>query len=101
MTVSMVSVTAGKSALAAAGATAPVPGSDSGDGFLKSISHALSDAAHSLQVAEATSSQALEGKASIQQVVDTVMHAERQLQTMLAIRDKIVGAYLEINRTTI
>lgn len=98
---SVAGIAAGKSALLSVGAQAPVAGSDGGEGFVKLISHAFSNTSDALQAAEATSAQALEGKASIQQVVEAMMHAERELQTVLAIRDKIVGAYLEISRTTI
>ena len=46
-------------------------------------------------------SRALQGKASVQQVVEAVMSAERQLQTAIAVRDKVVAAYLEISRMAI
>ncbi len=41
------------------------------------------------------------GKASTVQVVDAVMAAERSLQTMIAVRDKFVGAYQEISKMAI
>lgn len=71
------------------------------EAFGDMISSMLTDTATALNRAETTSVQALEGKASIQQVVDTVMAAERQLHTVLALRDKIVSAYLEISRMAI
>ena len=43
----------------------------------------------------------IQGKASVQQVVDAVMSAERSLQTAIAIRDKITGAYQDISRMAI
>ena len=46
-------------------------------------------------------SQALKGKADTREVVDAVMSAEQALQTAVAIRDKIVSAYLEISRMAI
>ena len=72
-----------------------------GSSFAEMIGGALSGAASALKAAEITSAHAMEGKASIQQVVDTVMDAERQLQTILTIRDKVVAAYQEISRTNI
>lgn len=51
--------------------------------------------------AEKLSMSALEGKAETREVVDAVMSAERSLQTAIAIRDKIVTAYLEISRMAI
>ncbi len=41
------------------------------------------------------------GKASVQQVVEAVMSAEQTLQSAIAIRDKVVSAYLEISRMAI
>lgn len=70
-------------------------------GFAKVVSEALGDTANALKAAEETSAAAMSGKASIQEVVESVMHAERQLQTVLAIRDKVVAAYQELSRTTI
>jgi len=43
----------------------------------------------------------IEGKASVQQVVDSVMSAERTLQTGIAIRDKAVAAYQQISQMQI
>jgi flagellar hook-basal body complex protein FliE len=95
-------VTAPIGGIAAAGAEASkYQDANVGGSFSKMMSGALSDAASALKTAEATSAQAMEGKASIQQVVDTVMDAERQLQTILTIRDKVVAAYQEISRTSI
>ena len=50
---------------------------------------------------EQVSMAGLKGEASTQEVVEAVMSAERSLQTALAIRDKIVTAYLEISRMAI
>ncbi|WP_072395290.1 flagellar hook-basal body complex protein FliE [Hyphomicrobium sp. CS1GBMeth3] len=41
------------------------------------------------------------GQASTQQVVEAVMASEQTLQAGIAIRDKVVSAYLEISRMTI
>jgi flagellar hook-basal body complex protein FliE len=43
----------------------------------------------------------IQGKASTQQVVEAVMSAEQSLQTAVAIRDKVVAAYLELSRMAI
>ena len=40
----------------------------------------------------------MQGKASVQQVVEAVMSAEQTLQSAIAIRDKVVAAYLELSR---
>jgi flagellar hook-basal body complex protein FliE len=70
-------------------------------GFGQMVNDVLIDTVNALRTAETTSTAALEGKASIQEVVDAVMQAERQLQTTLAIRDKVVAAYLDITRMQI
>jgi flagellar hook-basal body complex protein FliE len=37
----------------------------------------------------------------VQQVVEAMMNAERNLQTVIAVRDKVVSAYQEISRLQI
>jgi flagellar hook-basal body complex protein FliE len=51
--------------------------------------------------AEQLSADALQGKADMRQVVDAVMSAEQSFQAAVAIRDKIVTAYLEVSRMAI
>jgi flagellar hook-basal body complex protein FliE len=50
---------------------------------------------------ERASLQAIDGRADIGQVVTAVAEAEVTLQTVIAIRDKIVQAYQEIARMPI
>ncbi len=59
------------------------------------------DAIGVLKSGEAMSIAGVRGQASTQQVVEAVMAAEQTLQTSVAIRDKVVSAYLEISRMTI
>ena len=54
-----------------------------------------------LRAGEAASIAGIQGKASAQQVVEAVMSAEQSLQTAVAIRDKVVAAYLELSRMAI
>lgn len=54
-----------------------------------------------LKAGEAASIAGIQGKASVQQVVEAVMSAEQTLQTAIAIRDKVVAAYQEIARMAI
>ncbi|WP_297322967.1 flagellar hook-basal body complex protein FliE [uncultured Bartonella sp.] len=57
---------------------------------------------NNLQNAEALSMKKIEGgDVSVRQVVNSVMDAERSLNTAIAIRDKIVQAYLEVSRMQI
>ncbi len=70
-------------------------------GFADMVSNISNDAVGSIRSAESLSLRALQGDASPREVVDAVMSAERSLQTAIAIRDKIVTAYLEISRMSI
>ena len=54
-----------------------------------------------LEHAEQMSVQGLQGQADTREVVDAVMSAEQALQAAVAIRDKIVSAYMEISRMAI
>jgi flagellar hook-basal body complex protein FliE len=44
---------------------------------------------------------ALRGEADTREVVDAVMSAEQSLQAAIAIRDRIINAYLEVSRMAI
>jgi flagellar hook-basal body complex protein FliE len=55
----------------------------------------------SLKNAEKVSMQAVQGKAGINEIVSAVSSAEVALQTVVAIRDRFVGAYQELMRTGI
>lgn len=80
-------------------------GTKAGEGVGSSFAEALSQAAtktvNTLQNAEQMSIQALKGDADTRQVADAVMSAQQALQTTIAIRDKVVSAYLEISRMSI
>ena len=80
----------------------PTPAAaDAGSSFAAMLTRAAGDAIGTLQQAEQVSVQALQGEADIRQVVDAVMSAEQSLQAAVAIRDKIVTAYLEVSRMAI
>jgi flagellar hook-basal body complex protein FliE len=72
-----------------------------GASFSEVLQKLSTDVVDKLKGSEATSIAAVQGKASVQQVVDQVMAAERTLQAAIAVRDKAVGAYQEISRMTI
>lgn len=55
----------------------------------------------SLKEAEAASIAGMQGTLPMQTVVERVLEAERSLQAALAVRDKLVSAYLEISRMQI
>ncbi|PZO81792.1 MAG: flagellar hook-basal body complex protein FliE [Mesorhizobium amorphae] len=81
------------------GAGASVGGARSS--FAATLADLASNTTDTLRNAEAMSTQALQGKADTREVVDAVMGAEQALQTAVAIRDKIVTAYLEVSRMQI
>jgi flagellar hook-basal body complex protein FliE len=68
------------------------------ESILKSFATGTVDA---LRSGESAAIAAIEGKASTQQAVMATMQAEQSLQAALAIRDKIVSAFLEISRMQI
>lgn len=83
---------------AAAPAAAPAAGAAT---FADALGAAGARALDTMRGAEAVSLAALGGEADARTVVDAVMRAEQTLQTAVAIRDKIVSAYLEISRMQI
>lgn len=81
-------------------ASAPVASVAAGS-FADLVSNGVTSTMQSLRGAEATSLDALQGKAETRQVVDAIMSAEQSLQAAIAIRDKIVTSYLEVSRMQI
>lgn len=79
---------------------APAPDVQSAD-FGTVMSAMANDMVSAIQRGEQASMNGLNGQATTQEVVEAVMNAERTLQTALAVRDKIVTAYLEISRMAI
>jgi flagellar hook-basal body complex protein FliE len=90
----------------AAGSAGKVSGPrDAGAGQMEDFSSmlggAIADVAQQLRSAEAVSIAGMKGMASTQDVVEQVMQAEQMLQASIAVRDKVVAAYLEISRMQI
>ena len=73
-------------------------GSEPGGGFGTTISSMINDAIGNVKAGEATAIAGLQGKMPLQQVVAAVMQAEQSLHTAVVVRDKVIGAYLEITR---
>jgi flagellar hook-basal body complex protein FliE len=98
-------------AVAGVGASAPVQPSAaanqstqtaaSGEDFASMLASMTTDAIDTVKAAESTSISGIKDKASVQQVVESVMAAEQSLQTAIAVRDKVVAAYMEISRMAI
>jgi flagellar hook-basal body complex protein FliE len=85
------------SAPSAPGATTATQGTS----FVDALGKAASDAIGTVQTGEAAAIQGLQGGLAPYKVVDSIMSAQRTLQSMLAIRDKAVSAYQEISRMAI
>lgn len=77
------------------------PAAGAGGSFASMLGDAFGHVATNLQQAEKLSADSLQGKGDMRAVVDAVMSAEQSLQAAVAIRDKIVSAYLEISRMSI
>jgi len=69
--------------------------------FSALLGNAIAGVSAQLREAEAVSMAGIKGTASTQDVVEQVMAAEQTLQASIAVRDKIVAAYLEISRMAI
>ncbi|TDH38262.1 flagellar hook-basal body complex protein FliE [Pseudohoeflea suaedae] len=89
----------------AVGAGSSVQGASAGQAAGPSFSDVLQSLGtgviDNLKGAEAQSFAAVKGEADTRQVVDALMSAEQSLQTAIAIRDKLVTAYLEVSRMQI
>jgi flagellar hook-basal body complex protein FliE len=81
------------------------PGLDSreqaGPGFSEVLQQLAKDAVDTTKEAEKASLQAVEGKADLNQVVNSVTAAELTVQTVTAVRDRVISAYQEILRMPI
>ncbi|MEP7453738.1 flagellar hook-basal body complex protein FliE [Phyllobacterium sp. SB3] len=79
----------------------PAPAAVGQPSFDNVLSQLASSVSGKLQNAEAVSMKSMTGDVPTRDVVNAVMDAEQSLQTAIAIRDKIVQAYLEISRMPI
>lgn len=69
--------------------------------FADTLASMAADAISTIKAGETTATAGMKGQASLQQVVQAVMMAEQTLQTVVAVRDKVVSAYQEISRMQI
>lgn len=97
------SITETKTNATSTGATSSVGqpyGTQQAD-FSDVLAKVTSDAMTTVRTGEAAAISGIQGKASVQQVVEAVMSAEQTLQTAMAVRDKVVAAYQEVSRMAI
>jgi flagellar hook-basal body complex protein FliE len=69
--------------------------------FESALANAAGKAIGNVEHAQAVSIKALQGDADTREVVDAVMSAQETLSAAIAIRDKIVAAYLDVSRMSI
>ena len=72
-----------------------------GASFGEVLSSLAGGAAQAMKSGEATAILGLQGKASVQDVVEAVMSAQESLQTAIAVRDKAVAAYQSLSQMAI
>lgn len=69
-----------------------------GQDFASVLKDAAKDSISTMRNAETLSAAAIAGKADIREVVQAVTNAQLTLQTVVNIRDKVIGAYNDIIR---
>ncbi len=72
-----------------------------GTSFSKMVESAVADAAQAVKASEKVSAQAVQGKADMIDVVTAMNSAEMAMETVVAVRDKVIGAYQDIMRMPI
>jgi flagellar hook-basal body complex protein FliE len=77
------------------------PQQGSSGGFQQALESASSSAIDALKGGETASLEAVTGKAQLTDVVTAVSNAEVTLQTVVAVRDRVIQAYQEILRMPI
>ncbi len=80
-----------------AGAASPASGAQFGD----ILGNMLGNTVDSMHKSEKVSLAAVQGKASINEVITAVSSAEVALQTVVTIRDRVIAAYQELMRSAV
>ena len=70
-------------------------------GFGSLLGNMVKDAGNAVRHSEATSRQSVTGKADLVDVVQAVNEAEVALNSVVAVRDRVIGAYQDIMRMQI
>jgi flagellar hook-basal body complex protein FliE len=77
------------------------PTASAGVSFTDVLAEMTGNPFEALKSGEAAAIGGIQGKVSVQQVVQSIMTAEESLQAAIAIRDKVVSAYQEVSRMAI
>ncbi|HQT77240.1 MAG: hypothetical protein B7Z80_08135 [Rhodospirillales bacterium 20-64-7] len=78
------------------GSAASSTGSTGSVDFGSLVGHAAQTALQSLRQAEQTTAAGVAGKTDVQSVVEALSNAEVTMQSVVAVRDKVLGAYNDI-----
>lgn len=76
-------------------------GSDKGVSFSEFLQDKVRESVDTMKGSETMSAKAVTGEADLTDVVQAVTNAELTLQTVVAVRDRLVSAYQEIMRMPI
>ncbi|MGM4979904.1 MULTISPECIES: flagellar hook-basal body complex protein FliE [Rhizobium] len=76
-------------------------GTTAGMSFASVMSNVAKDSVNTLKEAENASFAGMKGQMSTREVVDKVMQADQTLQTAIALRDKLVSAFLDVTKMQI
>ena len=101
MAVSFVSANAAYQAASRIGASGAQGTGQLGASFSEALSDAVKSASGTIRGGEAAAMQGAAGQGDIVQVVNAVNAAELTLETVVAIRDKVISAYQDIMRMPI
>lgn len=83
------------------GSTGSSTGATPSGGFGAMVEQMVTDAADSMRQAEAASAKQVAGKGDLIDVVTAIGAAETALDTVVAVRDRVVNAYSDIMRMQI
>src|SRR5580765_3562343 len=84
------------------GAAAQAGAAEGGAGsFSDALATAMKDAVGTMRVGEVAASQGAAGQGDVVQVVNAVTAAELTLETVVAIRDRVISAYQDIMKMPI
>jgi flagellar hook-basal body complex protein FliE len=83
------------------GKSAPAGGAGAAGGFGNMVESMVGNAATSMRAAEAASAKQVAGKGDLIDVVTAMGAAETALDTVVAVRDRMVAAYSDIMRMQI
>ncbi len=103
MAISFVAANAAYQAAARVGgaATADAVAQGAGANFSDALASAMKDTAATMRAGETAAAQGAAGQGDVVQVVNSVTAAELTLETVVAIRDRVISAYQDIMKMPI